>query len=109
MKTVVILVLVLVLANSNAIGQKPKNRSRAFPDYTVDTLHIKGSSETIKRTIIGLQDQDAVRSAFYDENDNVLTVEYDSSRLQLKIIRDYFIDNLTTRTIYIIARMKKTD
>jgi hypothetical protein len=91
------------------MGQNPRYRPGSFQSYQVDTIHIKGDPAAMKRNVISVQKQDGIRSAFWDEKDNILTVEYDASLLELNVIRQYFIANLTTKTIIIVARLKKVE
>lgn len=61
---------------------------------------MKGNPVLIKRHVITVLQQEGIKSAFWDETDNILTVEYDNSVVQLCDIKNYFYNSLKAKSSY---------
>jgi hypothetical protein len=106
MKSAICSVLLFLVIVNLATGQNLKHRSKYFQNYQVDTIHIDGDPVAIKRNVIAIQHEEGIRSAFWDENDQTLTVEYDAGLCGLDIVRQYFLSNLKVRMITIVVPRK---
>lgn len=93
MKTLVCLSTVFFLAVNIASAQESKFFLKTFPSYKIDTVRIEGNPVLMKRHVISVLQQEGVKSAFWDETDNILTVEYDAGLVRLRDIKDYFYNS----------------
>ena len=97
MKTIIFLAAIFILALNSASGQESKFFLRTFPSYKIDTVRIEGNPILMKRHVISVLQQAGVKSAFWDETNNILTVEYDDGMVRLRDIRNYFYKNVRAK------------
>lgn len=80
-----------------AYAQDSKTHLRDFTSqYVVDTLTVKGNSSMIKRRVITIQKTEAIKSAFWDDANDILTIQYNSKLIGLSDIRNLFVFNRTS-------------
>ena len=104
-KTLVSLALVFILSIQLSNAQDYKSLLRDFPNYTVDTFHIMGNPVMVKRGVIAIQMRDGIKSAYWDETNAILTIQYDDKLVRLREIKDYFYYNLRQRSASPIVRV----
>ncbi|MGZ3846509.1 MAG: hypothetical protein ACXVBH_10665 [Flavisolibacter sp.] len=97
MKTIVSLTLCFLLSVGISNAQDYKSLLRDFPNYTVDTFHIMGNPVMVKRGVIAIQMRDGIKSAYWDETNAILTIQYDDKMVRLRDIKNYFYYNLQPR------------
>jgi hypothetical protein len=97
-KTFLFLLSCLFLETAVANAQDSKFMFREFPNYTVDTFHIMGNPVIVKRGVITIQLQEGIKSAYWDETDAILTIQYDDKEVRLRDIKNYFYFNLQPKT-----------
>ena len=84
----------MMTISSLAQGQESKIHLRDFtPRYTLDTLQIEGNASYLKRRVIAIQQTEAVRSAYWDADTKILTVQYNSKLVQLSAIQNFLSNN----------------
>lgn len=84
----------MMTISSLAQGQESKIHLRDFtPRYTIDTLQIEGNASNLKRRVIAIQQTEAVRSAYWDADTKILTVQYNSKLVQLSAIKNFLSNN----------------
>ena len=105
MKTIVSLALVFILSAGISNAQDYKSLLRDFPNYTVDTFHIMGNPVMVKRGVIAIQMRDGIKSAYWDETNAILTIQYDDRLVRLREIKDYFYYNLLPKTASRVVRV----
>ena len=75
-------------------GQEAKIHLRDFtPKYKIDTFQIQGNPHVIKNRVIKAQDINGVKSSFWDDASNTLTVQYNNRLIPLDQIKDFFNGN----------------
>lgn len=75
-------------------GQDAKLRLRDFtPTYVIDTFYLDGEPTYLKRRVIMIQQAEGIKSAYWDENSNVLTVQYNNKLVTLTVIKRFFVNN----------------
>lgn len=94
MKTLKCLIVGMMTISSLAQAQETKIHLRDFtPRYTIDTLLIEGNASYLKRRVIAIQQTEAVRSAYWDADTKILTVQYNSKLVQFSAIKNFFFNN----------------
>lgn len=77
-----------------AYGQDAKAQLRDFtPKYSIDTFSINGETNYLKRRVIQFQNSSGIRSAYWDDASNVMTVQYSNKLVQLASIKNFFFNN----------------
>ena len=72
-------------------GQDSKAHLRDFtPKYSIDTFSINGETSYLKKRVIQFQKAAGIRSAYWDDASNVLTVQYNNRLVQLSSIKNFF-------------------
>lgn len=80
--------------SSLAQGQDGKIHLRDFtPKYTIDTFQIKGDADHLKIRGITIQQAEAVKSAYWDADTKILTVQYNRKLVKLSAIKNFFFNN----------------
>jgi hypothetical protein len=75
-----------------ANAQDSKTHLRDFTSqFVVDTLTVKGNSSFVKRRVITIQKTEGIKSAFWDDANNILTVQYNSKLIGLSDIKNFFV------------------
>jgi len=105
-KTLVCTTLVLILSIGISNAQDYKSLLRDFPNYTVDTLHILGNPVMVKRSVIAIQMRDGIKSAYWDETNAILTIQYDDKEVRLRDIKNYFYSNLQPQNANHLVRVR---
>ena len=105
MKTIVSLTLGLLLSVGIANAQDYKSLLKDFPNFTIDTFHIIGNPVMVKRGVISIQLRDGIKSAYWDETDAVLTIQYDDKMIRLRDIKNFFYYNLQDQTANHLVRV----
>lgn len=89
-----LLLLTAVLAltvTSHIHAQDAKLRLRDFtPKYRIDIFLVKGEPTVIKRKVIDAVEIKGIKSAFWEEDSRLLTVQYDSKLISLDKIKTAF-------------------
>lgn len=94
MKTLILSIAIITAMTTIAFGQDAKAHLRDFtPKYTIDTLQLNGEASYLKRRVILFQKAEGVRSAYWDDDSNILTVQYDNKLVQLSAIKNFFLKN----------------
>lgn len=94
MKTLILSIAIITAMTTIAFGQDAKAHLRDFtPKYTIDTLQLNGEASYLKRRVILFQKAEGVRSAYWDDDSNILTVQYDDKLVQLSAIKNFFLKN----------------
>jgi hypothetical protein len=92
-KTLILLVAITTAITTIARGQNAKEHLRDFTaKYTVDTFQVNGEASYLKRRVILFQKAEGVKSAYWDDDSNVLTVQYDDRLVQLSAIKNFFFN-----------------
>ena len=74
-----------------AYGQQTKYHLRDFsPKYSMDTFTLDGDPSFLIRRVIAFQRTGSIKSAFWDEDSHILTVQYDNKVICLAQIKDWF-------------------
>lgn len=77
-----------------AQGQEAKRSLRDFtPKYTIDTFELKGRESELRRRVIHLQQTEGIKSAYWDNESSILTVQYNSKLIELSAIKSFFFSN----------------
>ena len=77
-----------------AHGQEAKLHLRDFtPKYLIDTFELKGDSILLKRRSLQFQLEEGIKSAFWDSDSHLLTVQYNNKLIQVWSIKYYFFSN----------------
>lgn len=77
-----------------AHGQGAKAHLRDFTSkYTIDTLQVNGEAKNLKRRVILFQKAEGIKSAYWDDDSNILTVQYNHQLVQMKAIKNFFFNN----------------
>ena len=75
-------------------GQGAKAQLRDFtPKYSIDTFSINGEASYLKRRIIQFQNAAGIRSAYWDDAANMMTVQYNNKLVQLNAIKNFFFND----------------
>jgi hypothetical protein len=93
-KTLILLVAMTTAVTTIARGQNAKEHLRDFtPKYTIDTFQINGEASYLKRRVILFQKAEGIISAYWDDDSNVLTVQYNGRLVQPPAIKNFFSNN----------------
>jgi thiamine phosphate synthase YjbQ (UPF0047 family) len=93
------------LAMCNASAQDAKFMFKDFPSFTIDTFHIMGNPIMVKRGVISIQLQEGIKSAYWDETDAILTIQYDDKMVRLRDIKNFFYYNLPPKNANRVVRV----
>lgn len=94
MKTLILIIALIPAITTFAYGQDAKAQLRDFtPKYTIDTFSINGETSYLKRRVIQFQNSAGIRSAYWDDASNVMTVQYNNKLVQLASIKNFFFNN----------------
>lgn len=81
----------VVIAALSTYGQDAKHRAREFtPKYNTDTFLLNGSPSFIKRKVIRAQELKGIKSAFWDEQSHLLTIQYEQSLIGINKVKALF-------------------
>lgn len=89
MEKIKYLVLMALLTASYVFvqGQNSKQHLRDFPKITVSSFKVYGNCGDCQRRILNAVVLKGVRSAFWDNEDQILTVQYDAKIVQQDFIQ----------------------
>ena len=94
MKTLQCLLAALLVLSTQSQAQDAKRQLRDFtPKYTIDTFHVAGESSSLKRRVIQMLQVNGIRSAFWDNESRIATVQYDNKLIRLSLIKKLFTSN----------------
>lgn len=94
MKTLQCLLATLLVLSTQSQAQDAKRQLRDFtPKYTIDTFHVAGESSSLKRRVIQMLQVKGIRSAFWDNESGIATVQYDNKLIKLSLIKKLFTSN----------------
>lgn len=94
MKTLQCLFAALFVLSTQSQAQDAKRQLRDFtPKYTIDTFHVAGESSSLKRRVIQMLQVNGIRSAFWDNESSITTVQYDNKLIKLSLIKKLFTSN----------------
>ena len=81
-------------------GQEAKIHLRDFtPKYKIDTFQLQGNPHVIKNRVIKAQQIDGVKSSFWDDASNTITVQYNHRLIPLDRIKDFFNGNPVSQNL----------
>jgi hypothetical protein len=93
-KTLQCLLASLLVLSTQSQAQDAKRQLRDFsPKYTIDTFHVAGESSSLKRKVIQMLLVNGIRSAFWDNESGIATVQYDNKLIKLPMIKKLFTSN----------------
>jgi hypothetical protein len=99
MKKPIILIASLMAMVFVAHGQESKLHLRDFtPKYIIDTFKLQGDPISLKRRVIIFQQAEGIKSAFWDSDSHLLTVQYNNKLIKLSSIKYFFVDNQSFET-----------
>lgn len=99
MKKLIILITSFMAIVFVARGQEAKLHLRDFtPKYIIDTFELKGDPVLLKRRVIIFQQAEGIKSAFWDSESHLLTVQYNNKLIRLSSIKDFFLNNQSLAT-----------
>jgi len=86
--------IVTMVISTIAQGQEAKNNLRNFtPKYAIDSFQLKGNASQLKRRVIDIQQNEGIRSAYWDDESSVLTVQYNDRLVELSAIKNFFLNH----------------
>ncbi|MEI6948584.1 hypothetical protein V9K67_15425 [Paraflavisolibacter sp. H34] len=72
-------------------AQDTKRSLRNFtPIFTIDTFEARGAASMMKRTVIRVLGQQGIKSAYWDEDSALVTVQYNPKIVALSAIKTWF-------------------
>lgn len=99
MKKLIILIAGFMAIVFVAHGQEAKLHLRDFTSkYIIDTFELKGDSILLKRRVIIFQQAEGIKSAFWDSESHLLTVQYNNKLIRLSSIKEFFLNNQSLAT-----------
>jgi hypothetical protein len=104
-KTLLCFAAAYLLAMNIANAQDAKFIFKDFPNFTIDTFHIMGNPVMVKRGVISIQLQEGIKSAYWDETDAILTIQYDDKTVRLRDIKNFFYYNLSPKSATHVVRV----
>ncbi|GAC1425343.1 MAG: hypothetical protein NVS1B13_20400 [Flavisolibacter sp.] len=88
-------ILVLNFICFTAAAQSHKSHLRDFkPVFIIDTFKLNGKPREMKDLVMNIHQVKGVKSAFWDEDSKILTVQYLSREIRLSAIKAFFADKI---------------
>lgn len=90
-----LIALVAMALSAIAEAQDAKLHLRDFtPKYKIDTFQVKGETSSFKRRVIDAIKTKGIKSAYWDVNVAILTVQYNEKLISLSSIKSLFASEM---------------